>query len=386
MGVKVKEKIKGSGEYWIFINHHGRRKSKKIGRDKKMASEVAKKIEARLALGDFGMSPGKDSENPVFKEYSEIWLQQYVKGVRRISTFERYGDALKRYVYPTIGSKRLDEINRGDVRNLLLKLHSNGLSKSMIRIVHATISGPMAYALDEELITANPVTGLTKRLQLKKSKLEIQPMTPEEVRTFLEASGKHFPEYYAFFLCAFRTGMRLGELCGLKWSDIDWQSKFIEVKRSYKIGRFGPTKTGRSRRVDMSDQLVSVLRDLYRKQNIRTIPLEGIDENQQGIDIVFQKYGKPYEQNFIRKVFKAALKTAGLREMRVHDARHTYASLLLSAGASPVYVKEQLGHTSIQMTVDIYGHLIPSSNRGAVNGLDNHQNTPQAHPQKVEKA
>lgn len=76
------------------------------------------------------------------------------------------------------------------------------------------------------------------------------------------------------------------------------------------------------------------------------------------------------EQNYIRRIFKRILAKAGLREIRLHDTRHTFASLLLSNGESPVYVKEQMGHHSIQMTVDIYGHLIPSSNRAAINKLD----------------
>jgi len=84
-------------------------------------------------------------------------------------------------------------------------------------------------------------------------------------------------------------------------------------------------------------------------------------------------------------VFKRVLQKAGLRESRFHDIRHTYASLLLSDGVAPVYVKEQMGHSSIQMTVDIYGHLIPSSNRGAVNRLDAHPFAPQVHPPEMEK-
>ena len=84
------------------------------------------------------------------------------------------------------------------------------------------------------------------------------------------------------------------------------------------------------------------------------------------------------EQNFVRKIHNRILRKAGLRKIRIHDLRHTYASLLLSKGESPVYVKEQLGHHSIQMTVDIYGHLIPSSNRQAVNKLDD-LSAPQAH-------
>ena len=92
------------------------------------------------------------------------------------------------------------------------------------------------------------------------------------------------------------------------------------------------------------------------------------------------------EQNYIRRVFKRLLVKAELREIRLHDIRHTFASLLLSDGASPVYVKEQLGHTSIQMTVDIYGHLIPSSNRDMVNRLDSQPAATHPQPAKIKKA
>jgi len=104
------------------------------------------------------------------------------------------------------------------------------------------------------------------------------------------------------------------------------------------------------------------------------------------ISAVFHRNGKPMEQNHIRRVFKRVLIKAGIREMRFHDIRHTFASLLLSYGQSPVYVKEQLGHSSIQMTVDIYGHLIPGSNRGAVNQLDSVQpSATYPQPVKMEK-
>ncbi|MFV9690431.1 MAG: tyrosine-type recombinase/integrase [Desulfobacteria bacterium] len=88
-------------------------------------------------------------------------------------------------------------------------------------------------------------------------------------------------------------------------------------------------------------------------------------------DLIFHREsGQVIKQNYIRRVFKRILKKAELREIRIHDLRHTFASLLLSQGESPVYVKEQLGHSGIQITVDIYGHLIPGENKGAVNKLD----------------
>ena len=100
--------------------------------------------------------------------------------------------------------------------------------------------------------------------------------------------------------------------------------------------------------------------------------------------MIFHRDGEPIEHNFIRRIFKRILTRAGIREIRFHDIRHTYASLLLSNGESLVYVKEQLGHYSIQMTVDIYGHLIPGSNRQAVNRLDTQQDTTYTQPEKKE--
>lgn len=382
MGVKIREKPKGSGVWWIFINHHGRRKSKRVG-DLATAKEVAKKVGAKLVLGQFAINEDEVSESPTLKEYSILWLDDYIKPLRRLSTYERYTDILKRYVYPALGDKQLDEIKRFEIRNLLLKMHKKGLSRSMICLVRDVISGPMGYAVDEEILQANPVSGILKRLKLEREKkITIEPMTPEEVDLFLQICLKFFPDYYAFFLCAFRTGMRLGEILALRWADVDWNQKFIRVERSYKRGTVDKTKTGKARRVDMSDQLALTLKTLQTARK-----KEGLKEGRgEPIEIIFHRNRKHMEQNFIRRVFKRVLKKAGIREMRLHDIRHTYASLLLSNGESPVYVKEQLGHSGIDITVDIYGHLIPSSNRGAVNRLDNpHPNAPYTHPVKVEK-
>jgi integrase len=157
--------------------------------------------------------------------------------------------------------------------------------------------------------------------------------------------------------------MRLDELLGLQWGDIDSYGKFITVQRSFKRNRMSDTKTGKTRRVDMSDQLATVLLELLRQRKAEALQ-KGTGEV---IATIFHKNGKPMSQNTIRNIFKRILKKAGLREIRFHDIRHTYASILLSNGESPVYVKEQLGHSSYDMTVDIYGHLIPGSNRGSVN-------------------
>jgi integrase len=383
MGVKVRERPKGSGIHWVFIDHQGQRKAKKIGKDKKLANDIAKKIQARFTLGDFDLLENDENAQPTFEEYANYWLEDYIKPLRRLSTYERYRDILKRHVFPVFGQIKIDEIKRVEIRNLFLKKSKAGLSRSMICLIRDVMSGPMGYAVEEELIPGNPVAGILKRLQLERDKcITVEPMNEQEVELFLDTCFKHFREYWEFFLCAFRTGMRLGELLGLKWGDIDWNQKFIKVERSYKRGRFDKTKNGKVRRVDMSDQLIFSLRQLLTARKKLALKL-GLGEP---VEIVFNRNTKPMEQNYIRRVFKRVLKKAGIREMRLHDVRHTFASLLLSQNESPVYVKEQLGHSSIQMTVDIYGHLIPSSNRGAVNRLDSTQpSATYPQPAKIER-
>jgi integrase len=383
MGVKVRERPKGSGVFWIFIDHNNRRKAKKIGTDEKLANEVAEKIQARLTLGDLDLLNEAENSTPDFEEYANCWLEDYIKPLRRNTTYERYGDLLKRYVYPVLGKKPIHEIKRGEIRNLLLNMHKGGLSRSMICLVRDVVSGPMNYAIDEEVLQANPVSGILRRLKLEREKkLQVEPMTFDEVDLFLETCAKKAPEYYVFFLCAFRTGMRLGELLGLHWGDVDWNGKFIKVQRSFKRGRIDKTKTGKDRRVDMSDQLIKSLKDLLVRRKREALK-EGRGEP---VEIIFHKNGNYISQNSIRNVFKRILNKATIRNMRLHDIRHTFASLLLTNGESPAYVKEQMGHSSIQITVDIYGHLIPGSNREAINRLDNPQpSATYPQPAKIEK-
>ncbi|MFC1826615.1 tyrosine-type recombinase/integrase [Thermodesulfobacteriota bacterium] len=374
MGIRVREKNTGSGEWWIFGHHKGRRWSKKVGPED-TALEVQKRLEAKITLGTFSIADTAEENKsvPVFKIYARLWLDDYILGLvkqgkRRQSTYERYSTILDRYVFPAIGKMPLDRIKRGDIRNMLLRYPKQGKSTSLVCLIRDVTSGVMGYALDDEIIAVNPVAGITKKMGLERDKkADAQPMNPDEVSLFLGRCLEMQPAYYPFFLCAFRTGMRLGEILGLRWGDIDWNTKFIEVQRSFKNGKISPTKTGRVRRVDMSDHLIETLRELHtqrKKEALKTgagTVIESIFHNSRG---------EPIAQNSIRNVYKRVLRGAGLRDFRFHDIRHTFASLLLSNGESPVYVKEQMGHSSIKMTVDIYGHLIPSSNRQAVNQLD----------------
>ena len=243
MGVKVRERPSGSGIYWIMIDHQGKRKAKKIGTDQKEALKVAEKIAAKFTLEQFKIETGDEKKIPSFKEYATLWLKTYVKAIRRRSTFERYQLALTKHIFPAIGKIPLDQVSRGDIRALLLKHHGEGHTKSAVCTLRGICSGPFSAAIDEELISVNPVAGVLKRLNIKRDKkIPVEPLIHEEVNQFLKTcrDERAFQEHYPFFLTAFRTGMRLGELLALRWGDIDFHGKFIRVTKSYRKGEARP--------------------------------------------------------------------------------------------------------------------------------------------------
>src|SRR5205823_14446537 len=158
-----------------------------------------------------------------------------------------------------------------------------------------------------------------------------------------------------------RTGLRFGEALALQWEDLDWHGRFIEVRRTFSKGRLTTPKSGKTRRVDMSQQLTDTLKGLLlerKKETLRkgwgTVPPW----------VFCSGVGTPLDAGSLYdRVWNKLLTKAGLRHIRIHDLRHTFASLLIQQGESLAYVKDQLGHHSIQITVDIYGHLVPGGNR-----------------------
>jgi integrase len=154
------------------------------------------------------------------------------------------------------------------------------------------------------------------------------------------------------------TGMRQGELFGLQWEDIDFEGHQIHVRRALWHGQLGTPKSRRSRRaIDMPPTLEEALQRL---------------STQKRSEFVFcNERGTPIDaDNFRHREFPPALRRAGLRPVRFHDLRHTYTSLLIAQGAHPKYIQAQLGHASIQTTLDRYGHLMPSVHQAEARKLD----------------
>lgn len=370
MGVVVRQKIKGKGQpWWVFINHLGKRKSIQVG-SKEAAETLADKIQVRLKSGELRIEA--TAPIPTFGQYAEQWLSTYGETHLKYSTWKGYRSILRNHL-SCFGPRPLDQITRPEVKAWLYAKLKTHLSPSTVARIKALLSSVFNHAWEDELIAGNPAARLGKLTRRRDAKADVQPLTMEEAREFLAVVLEHFPRYHAFFLCALRTGMRLGELLGLEWGDVDYRGNFLEVRRAYVSGRITTPKNHKGRRVDMSPQLADTLRALQTERK-REALAKGWGEVPERVFI--NEAGQVIDEGNLRgRVFYKALAKAGLRRVRIHDLRHSFASFLIQNGESLAYVRDQLGHHSIQITVDTYGHLVPGANREAVAKLDDDYST-----------
>lgn len=380
MGVIVSEKVKGSGVWWVFVNHKGKRASKRVG-TKEAAKAAAVKVEKEIALERFGIESPGEIIIPLFKIYAEKWYRTHVEHNLKPASKRSYRDILDRHLLPTFGEKSLSDISRADVKEFAYTLLGKGMGPSSTKTTLIVLSSIYNHVVEDGILTSNPASRIGKFLKVPSRRGKAEFLTPEECNALLEAARMHTPRYYPLFLAAIRTGMRQGELIGLKWEDVDSRGGFIEVRRTNYMGYISSPKNGRTRRVDMSDGLRDAL--TYHK---KMLAVEALSLGRPMSEWIFpSEDGSHLWATNLRKRFGKCLTKAGLRHVPFHALRHTYASALLGMGESPAYVQAQLGHASISMTVDTYGHLIPGTNRQAVNRLDDllwnsRKTAPQAHP------
>jgi integrase len=238
-------------------------------------------------------------------------------------------------------------------------------------------------AMEHGEVLHNPAAGALRGIENRRARPPYEPFSLEEARRFLIAAKTYEPHWYPILLCALTTGMRQGELLALRPHDIDFVTGFITVRSSFHRGVYNPPKNHKIRRIDMNERLADVLSRFLtwkialaleleheRPRNERRTKEKVLAEVREK-QLFATLYGGRLHDHKVYKAFRRTLKKAGLRRIRFHDLRHTFATLLLQQGESPAYVRDQLGHHSIQMTMDFYGHLVARSNKVAANDLVN---------------
>jgi integrase len=325
---------------------------------KKEAKERRIQSLHEIKIGDF-IKP----TNLLVAEYLENWLQNYKPNLSPRG-FERYRDIIRKHFIPAFNNIKLVQLKPEHLQKHYANLNSRGLSIGTIRYHHAVIHVALKTAVKQGVISRNVADAVDVPRMRRQ---EMQTWNEDEINRFLE-KAKGSP-YYALFYTALFTGMRRSELLGLKWEDVDLILGQIHVNRGLhhlKNGSyiFTEPKSMKSRRtIALSPSAILVLRDHMTK---RKLELSFLDITQKDTDLVFATIdGKPLRPNTITRAWETTAKHAGLKVIRLHDARHTHASLMLKQGIHPKIVQERLGHSSIQMTLDIYSHVAPGLQEAA---------------------
>lgn len=341
---------RGRTWYAYWYDNKGRQRAKAIGTNKKEAEAFVAAMQTEVATGAY-----RELKKVTFPEYAQQWLQDYASVQVKPSTFLNYSSMINSSLIPYFGNVLLADIQTMDIQRYVAKRLKEGLSGSTVQKALVLLKGMYKQAEEWGYVKVNPALNVKAP---KRKFVEMQALTPEEVKVLLDAFD---PEWKPFFFTAIFTGMRLGELRAIRWSDIDWNGGVIRVRRSVWHGEFQEPKTRNAiRNIGMSPMLIKVLKE-YQETT------EGSFD-----DLIFSTAsgGIIDDANLRNRVFQPALEKAGLRKIRIHDLRHTYASLLINQGENLKYIQHQLGHGSITTTVDRYGHLMPDSHKDASVRLD----------------
>jgi len=297
---------------------------------------------------------GRVFDDPQLGHYASNWLTEK-KATVKPGTWANYrAQVVRLCVY--LGERRLSELRRPalvDFRETLMEAESE-LSPRTVNICMMVLGGILQRALQDGLIQSNPARLIPR---LPEASREMDFLTHEEIPAVLDAAAEVSPEAHTLILAAIFTGLRRGELLALRWQDIDFKAESVRVVRSWRGGVFSEPKTRGSRRtVNLSPPLLTDLKAHRMRSG-----------NPSGPVLVFQQDGRPLDPTSVTKrLWPRVLRSAGLREsLRFHDLRHTFAALLIHQGESPEYVKRQMGHSSIVVTMDSYGHIFPSEGKAA---------------------
>ena len=371
-GISVRKDARG---FWcLFFENQSVRKNQTFGKGRRglvAATKAGEKAAAEKPLFD-GLLKVPDSKPepvPDFFSFSRIWFQA---GRYRWAKFtiQRYESVLTLYIEPDpLFRKSLDQFKRQDLKRFLRRL-ARRRSPALVETVHGVISSVFNEAVDEELIKANPATGILKTILPPKNQRDQKPPDPfsqKELQLFLDhAQNVTNPAKQMVLKVMAYAGLRLGEALAMRAEYFDPSRRTYFVAQSFRAKTFGKPKSGKTRLVDLPDFLVD---DLSRYINrLRRDSLEGGEGGR--IDLLFIDPATsgcwPYSQRKIQYIVEKICRMADLRPRNPHDLRHTYASLLLMAHQSPGYVQRQLGHSSISITMDIYCHWIPGQGRGGL--------------------
>ncbi|MGH2405181.1 MAG: tyrosine-type recombinase/integrase [bacterium] len=322
-------------------------------------------------------------------DYLNQWLRDYAE-VKNLApaTRRNYGDILRSHLIPALGHMPLQRLSAQGIESYLADKRRKGLSSTTIQYHFGLLHEALSHAVRKGLLVRNPCDLVDRP---RREPVEIQTLDEEQVRLFL-AEAKRGSTHYRLYLAALLTGMRQGELLGLRWRDLDLTLGFASVQQTfYRLGKqqlFKEPKSVKSRRaVALPPALIEELRSLRREQSeTRQLFGKGYVDH----DLVFcQPNGNPlHGHNITKRDLPRVLALKGLRKeltdkgvpedalpkglprIRFHDLRHCHATHLLRQGVHPKVVQERLGHSTAAFTLQVYSHVLPGMQEEAARVLE----------------
>ncbi len=296
-------------------------------------------------------------------DFLKDWVENSARPSVGRSTYRCYEGLIRKHMIPAIGGVALQRLGPRDVQGLYAAMERNGASPRLRQITHAVLRRALSQALQWGLIRRNPCDAVARP---RAPRREIQFLDAGQVRLLLAAARGDRLE--ALCVVAVATGMRKGELLGLRWGDLDLDAATLMVRRQLRARPDGglalaELKTAKSRRLI---QLPATAVDALAAHRARL----GAPPSRADLVFTDTRGGPLHESNLLRRWWHPLLERAGLPRMRFHDLRHTHATLLLTQGVNPKVVQERLGHSQISMTLDVYSHVVPSLQRDAARRID----------------
>jgi len=353
-----------NGTWRALVTIEGRRLSKSF-KTKREAQEWLRQLLDEI---DYGLT--FNSAQVTLEEFMEEWLVS-VEPTVRFNTHKQYCQITRQHILPVLGELKLRELKPGQIQQLYNQMVRKGFSARTVQLVHSVLHRSLVHAVKLGVITRNPDDATTPP---KPKPKEMKFYDENQAQKMLITAKSKSDRYYAIYHLAVSTGIRQGELLGLKWSDLEWEFGSLQIQRQLTKKRGGgfaltspKTKAG-IRRIDLGDNSLSILREHLQMQYQET---SQAGEKWLDNDLIFPStVGTPDDRDNLRKRFKAVLREAGLPEIRFHDLRHTAAALMLNNGIPVIVVSRRLGHARPSITLDIYGHLIPQKQKEVASLMD----------------
>ncbi|QGT99308.1 hypothetical protein SYNTR_0715 [Candidatus Syntrophocurvum alkaliphilum] len=366
------------GQITIGTNKDGKPKRRSLyGKTKKEVQNKMHELKNQLATGTL-----PETNKITLADWLTTWINDYKKQELKPSTWESYKSIINTHIIPDLGGVKLDKLRTNDIQRFYNAKLEKGriqracsrnkeksLSARTIKNIHTVMHSALEQAARENLINSNPASYTTRPRQEKK---EITPLKSEQVKQFLENIKNDW--LYPLYITALGTGLRRGELLGLKWQDIDFDNQTAYIKRELllinnrvQLEEYTKTKSS-NRSIALPDTVIKQLKKLKTKQKEDKLFLG--QEYQDNNFVFCWDDGRVVRPDYPYKRLKELLEQNNLPVIRFHDLRHTFATLLLEAGEHPKVVSEMLGHSTITITLDTYSHVLPSMQQKAAAKLN----------------